>query len=112
MRDLEFHAAFNAGPATYGNPNSVWTSTPEMGSHAGFAVWCLVRRTSAGFPRGIQAVREHRDLLSNMEMMRKDEADNAVTAQRAIDAINLTAAAMESLYDATTVAKTHVGLKE
>ena len=83
-----------------------------MGSHAEFAVRCLVRRTSAGFPRGIQAVREHRDLLSNMELMRKDEAGNAVTAQSAIDAINLTAAAMESLYDATTVAKTHVGLKE
>ena len=99
-------------PATYGIPNSVWTSTPDMGSHAGFHVRCLVRRTSAGFPRGIQAVREHRDLLSNMELMRKDEAGNAVTAQSAIDAINLTAAAMESLYDSTTVAKTHVGLKE
>ena len=60
---------------------------------------------------GIQAVREHRDLLSNMDLMRKDEAGNAVTAQSAIDTINLTAAAMESLYDSTTVAKTHVGLK-
>ena len=47
-----------------------------------------------------------------MGMMRKDEAGYAVTAQSAIGAINLTAAAMESLYDATTVAKTHVGLKE
>ena len=46
-----------------------------------------------------------------MEMMRKDAAGNAVTAHSAIDAINLTAAAMESLFDATTVAKTHVGLK-
>ena len=47
-----------------------------------------------------------------MELMRKDEAGNAVTAQSAIDAINLTAAAMESLFDATTVGKKHVGLKE
>ena len=47
-----------------------------------------------------------------MEMMRKDEAGKAVTPQSAIDATNVTAAAMESLFDYTTVAKTHVGLKE
>ena len=57
-------------------------------------------------------MRDHRDLLSNMETLRKDEADNAATTQGAIDAINLTAAAMESLYDSSTVAKTHLGLKE
>ena len=47
-----------------------------------------------------------------MEMLRKDEAGKAVTPQSAIDAINLTAAAMENLFDSTTVAKTHVRLKE
>lgn len=112
MRDLEFHAAFNAASCYVRDPDFRVDFNTGYGNPCG--VCCAVPGTSneCGISRGIQAVREHRDLLSNMEMMRKDAAGNAVTAQSAIDAINLTAAAMESLFDATTVAKTHVGLKE
>ena len=47
-----------------------------------------------------------------METLRIDGAGNAVTPHMAVDAINITAVAMESLWDSSTVAKTHLGLKE
>ena len=54
----------------------------------------------------------HRDNLNNIETLRKDFHGNAATPYLAADAINLTAVAMESLWDSCTVAKTHLGLKE
>ena len=62
--------------------------------------------------RGIQAVRNRQENLNNMETMRQDRNGRNLTTMAAVEEINETAKDMEALYDASTVAKTHLGLKE
>ena len=47
-----------------------------------------------------------------METMRQDSNGANLTTMGAVEEINRTASAMEVLYDANTVAKTHLGLRE
>ena len=47
-----------------------------------------------------------------METMRQDRNGGNLTTMAAVEEINETAKDMEALYDASTVAKTHLGLKE
>ena len=51
------------------------------------------------------------EILSDMEVLQKDEFDRRVTPASAITAIEQTAKTMESLYQSTTTAKTHLQLK-
>ena len=62
--------------------------------------------------REIQAVRSRQENLNNMETMRQDRNGGNLTTMGAVEEINETAKDMEALYDAGTVAKTHLGLKE
>ena len=51
------------------------------------------------------------EILSDMEVLKKDEFDRPITARSAITAIEQTAKTMESMYQSTTTAKTHLQLK-
>ena len=52
------------------------------------------------------------DLLADFEMLQKDAAGKPLTATTAINAINDTAKAMETLYDSVKTAQTHLKLKD
>ena len=58
------------------------------------------------------AVRNRRETLNTMETMRQDSNGANLTTMGAVEEINRTATAMEALYDANQVAKTHLGLRE
>ena len=62
--------------------------------------------------REMQAVRARRETLNNMETMRQDRNGDKLTTMGAVDEISEAATDTEALYDATAVAKTHLGLKE
>ena len=62
--------------------------------------------------REMQAVRSRQENHNNMETMRQDRNGGNLTTMGAVEEINETAKDMEALYDASTVAKTHLGLKE
>ena len=51
------------------------------------------------------------EILSDMEVLKKDEFDRPITPASAITAIEQTAKTMESMYQSTTTAKTHLQLK-
>ena len=50
------------------------------------------------------------EILSDMEVLKKDEFDRPITARSAITAIEQTAKTMETMYQSTTTAKTHLQL--
>ena len=62
--------------------------------------------------REMQAVRSRQENLNNMETTRQDRNGGNLTTMGAVEEINESATDMEALYDASTVAKTHLGLKE
>ena len=51
-------------------------------------------------------------MLADLEVFQKDVDDRRVTATTAINAINDTAKAMETLYDSVRTAQTHLKLKD
>ena len=77
----------------------------DVARHPTLTAWLTVAR-------GIQAVRNRQENLNNMETMRQDRNGRNLTTMAAVEEINETAKDMEALYDASTVAKTHLGLKE
>ena len=50
--------------------------------------------------------------MNTMETMRQDSNGANLTTMGTVEEINRTATAMEALYDANQVAKTHLGLRE
>ena len=52
------------------------------------------------------------EILSDMEVLQKDEFGRRVTPASAITAISDTAKTMESLYQSSTTVKTHLQLKD
>ena len=52
------------------------------------------------------------EVLNDMETLHQDPDKHKITAQSAILAINETAKTMERLYASTTVARTHLKLKD
>ena len=58
-----------------------------------------------------QAVKKNMEILSDMEVLKKDEFDRPITPASAITAIEQTAKTIESMYQSTTTAKTHLQLK-
>ena len=51
-------------------------------------------------------------MLSDMEVMQKDESGRRITATIAINAINDTAKSIETLYDSVRTAQTHLKAKD
>ena len=99
VRDLARHPAFNAWLNTWmRHPVSQPHPPPAAEEH-------IVMKE-------MQAVRARRETLNNMETVRQDRNGCKLTITGAVDEINETATDMEALYDATSVAKTHLGLNE